>query len=280
VVDCGVNNIQLVSETIGLTNIIFENIADYQSALRQTEGIDVIIHLAADAGVPKSLLQPRHNFLVNAQGTLNYLDAARINNVKKFIFASSNAVVGETSTAISETNPLSPKSPYAASKATGEMYCHAYRQSYGLDTCCLRFSNVYGPYSEHKKTVVTNFVRQAFSRRPLIIYGNGKQTRDFIYVDDLVEAIKLAVSSKPQKNNGVFQIATGTETSINDLVSMFKKIFETLAIKKESARKGDVLKNYSSITKASAILKFNAQIKLYDGLKKTIDWYKEQWTET
>jgi len=174
--------------------LIAGDILDEKLATKTAEGIDVIVHLAANAEVSASVENSKMDCMTNVLGTLNYLEAARINRVGKFIFASSVAPIGECDTAIHEEMAPHPVSPYGASKLAGEAYCSAYYRTFGIETIALRFGNVYGPGSSHKSSVVAKFIRQAMRGETLEIYGDGKQTRDFIYIDDLIQAICLAAT--------------------------------------------------------------------------------------
>ncbi len=174
--------------------LVVGDILDKDLALGVVQGSDVIVHLAANTGVGPSVKDPRSDCFANVIGTFNYLEAARYQQVKRFIFASSGAPIGEAAPPIHEELPAHPVSPYGASKLAGEGYCSAYYSSFGIDTVSLRFGNVYGPGSKHKSSVVAKFIRLALDGQILEIYGDGTQTRDFIYIDDLVEAILLSAT--------------------------------------------------------------------------------------
>jgi UDP-glucose 4-epimerase len=173
---------------------------------------------------------------------------------------------------INEEKIPAPLSPYGASKLVGEALCSAYYNSYGINTVSLRFSNAYGPYSSHKKSVVAKFVRRAKEGKPLIIYGDGNQTRDFIYVEDICEAMYLSLNS--DCSGEVFQVATGVETRINDLARMISDLAVSRGMRKprirhEAARRGEILKNYSDVRKIRRLLGFEPKIGLEEGLWKT-----------
>jgi len=196
--------------------LIVGDILDDQLALTVTKGCDVIVHFAANTGVGPSVEDPRGDCMANVIGTFNYLEAARINKVPRFIFASSGAPAGEVEPPIHEELPPHPVSPYGASKLAGEGYCSAYYRTFGIDTVMLRFGNVYGPGSLHKSSVVAKFIREALNGETLEIYGDGFQTRDFIYVDDLIDAVMLAVNT-PNIGGEAFQIATNKETTVGEM---------------------------------------------------------------
>ncbi len=254
------------------------DIMDAEIMVEVARKIDVMVHLAANTGVAPSVEDPRSDCLTNVMGTLNCLEAARINQVKRFIFASSGAPVGECDPPISEMIPPRPVSPYGASKLAGEGYCSAYFHSYGLETIALRFGNVYGEYSGHKDSVIAKFIRQLINGESLEIYGDGSQTRDFIYIKDLVQAIRKAAVTVGVGGE-IFQIATNQETSVREvselIVERFKKERSNAEIKINYAEKrvGDVQRNFSDTSKAKKMLNWRSETKLGDGIKNTIRWF-------
>ena len=174
--------------------LVVGDVLDKELALKVAKKADVIVHLAANTGVGPSVENPRKDMEANVIGTFNMLEAARQNNVKRFIFASSGAPIGECEPPIHEELAPHPVSPYGASKLAGEGYCSAYYRAYGLETVALRFGNVYGPLSAGKNSVIAKFIKQAIAGETLEIYGNGEQTRDFIYIDDLIQAIRKSIN--------------------------------------------------------------------------------------
>src|SRR5207245_1208344 len=195
--------------------LIIGDIRDYETCLRSTQKIDIVVHLAASTGVPTSVENPRANFEANVLGIFNMLEAARKNQVKRFIFASSGAPLGEVEPPIHEEKAPKPVSPYGASKLAGEGYCSVYARCFGLKTVVLRFGNAYGPRSGHKQSVVAKFIKQALDGEALEIYGDGAQTRDFIFIDDLVDAIQRAVHAGG--GGEIFQIASNRETTVGEI---------------------------------------------------------------
>ncbi len=196
-------------------------------------------------------------------------------NIRKFVLASSNAALGEQKPPLRENMIPAPVSAYGMSKLSGEALCSAYFHSYGIDAIALRFANVYGPYSTHKSSVVAKFMRRILKREPLIIYGDGRQTRDFVHVHDIVDAIILALNADTVGR--VFQIGTGVETSIKDLFEHLGSIVNGYAakIKYEEARPGEILKNYTDFSKANKFLGFSPRVKLTDGLTELWDWFRK-----
>jgi UDP-glucose 4-epimerase len=257
--------------------LIVGDIRDDKLALKASEGIDVIVHLAASTGVAPSVDNPRSDCLDNVIGTLNYLEAARLNRVKRFIFASSGATIGDCKPPIHEKLFQQPVSPYGASKLSGEAYCSAYCRTFGIETVILRFGNVYGPRSSHKDSVVPRFIKRAMDGKFLEIYGDGEQTRDFIFSEDLIGAIRLAAATAGIGGE-TFQIATSSETTIAEIANKLRSILdkagiENIEIKHRSPRKGDVFRNFSDTTKAKKLLGWQAQVNLAEGLQRVVDWF-------
>ncbi len=253
------------------------DIRDMAALKDACQGMDVVVHLAAHTRVVESISHPELNFEINAIGTMNVLRACRDAGVKKVIFASTGgAILGEQVPPVHEGMVPRPVSPYGASKLVGEAYCSAFCGSFGLNTVALRFSNVYGPFSYHKGSVVAQFFRNLMQEEPLVIYGDGQQTRDFLYVDDLVDAVLLA--DKSETPGEVFQIASGRETSLKDLLAAMKRVLPSVKfdVRYQPARAGEILRNYASIEKARRLLGYNPSKKLDDGLGDTWSWFVSQ----
>ncbi|HKK94655.1 MAG TPA: NAD-dependent epimerase/dehydratase family protein [Longimicrobiales bacterium] len=255
--------------------ILVGDVRDPIAAMAAAQGADVIVHLAANTGVPASIANPRKDCDTNVLGTLTMLDAARHQDVPSFIFASSGAPAGACTPPIDEEIVPKPISPYGASKLAGEGYCSAYHGSFGLATVALRFSNVYGPFSGHKGSVVAAFIRNALAGEPLTVFGDGGQTRDFIHVDDLVRAIIAVATTRSTVGGEVFQVATGTETRISDLVEMVRSALEAEGVTGSEVehappRAGDMLHNYSDISKIRARLGWSPVIELREGIVTTV----------
>ncbi|MCS3668733.1 UDP-glucose 4-epimerase [Salinibacter ruber] len=255
--------------------LVVGDVRDSDATQRAAAGADVIVHLAAQAGVPTSIEDPRYDFEANALGTFNLLEAGRHQDVDRFVFASSAAPIGECEPPIHEDMACNPKAPYGASKLAGEGYCSAYHGSFGIETVALRFGNVYGPRSGHKSSVVAKFIRRALNGKTLEIYGDGQQTRDFIHTEDLTRAIFLA-ATEGDVGGEIYQIATNSETTVNELTDL---ILETLSeevgledvdVQHTDPRAGDVRRNYSDTTKAEEVLGWVPEVKLRQGLRRTV----------
>ncbi len=272
-----------LSTTTNSVELVVGDILDEQLALEVTKDVDVIVHLAANTGVAPSVEDPRKDCVTNVIGTLNYLEGARHNGVKRFVFASSGAPVGECTPPIHEELPAHPVSPYGASKLAGEGYCSAYYRTFGIETVALRFGNVYGPGSGHKSSVVAKFIKQALAGETLEIYGDGKQTRDFIYIEDLVRAIRLA-ATREHVGGEIFQIATNKETTVQEMLGVLLQVMRDAGIPEPKVihgekRQGDVMRNFSDTSKARERLGWINYVNLQEGLVTTVQYFKEQGTK-
>jgi UDP-glucose 4-epimerase len=235
-----------------------------------------VVHLAAHTGVLDSVTDPETNMDINVRGTLNLLQAAVRHGVERFIFASTGgAIVGEVEPPVHENMLPRPISPYGASKLAGEGYCSAFWGSYGLKTISLRFTNAFGPYSYHKGSVIAKFCRKILAGEELIIYGDGEQTRDFVYAGDLCDGIVTAIDADLPYGQAI-QLGTGIETSLNELVALLKEVVKPLSfppVKYSPAQPGEVMRNFVSIARAQKYLNFNPQVSLKAGLQRTWDWF-------
>jgi UDP-glucose 4-epimerase len=267
-------------ENPSIVELVVGDILDASLTLKAAQGMEVIVHLAANTGVYPSVQNPRVDMETNILGTFNTLEVARRQGVSKYIFASSGAPLGEVQPPIHEELAAHPVSPYGASKLAGEAYCSAYYRTYGVNTVALRFGNVYGPHSTHKSSVVAKFIQQILKGEMLEVYGDGTQTRDFIFIDDLINAIIKTVTT--DVSGEIFQIATGGETTINELLKMVLSIFrsqgiENIVSKHVKNRPGDVQRNYSDTSKARKVLNWRTEVSLNQGLQETVRWFlKEQ----
>jgi UDP-glucose 4-epimerase len=257
--------------------LVVGDILDEKLALLVVKGVDVIVHLAANTGVGPSVNDPRTDCYTNVLGTFNYLEAARQNKINRFVFASSGAPAGEVEPPIHEELPPHPVSPYGASKLAGEGYCSAYYGSFGIETVALRFGNVYGPGSIHKGSVVAKFIKHAIAGEVLEIFGDGYQTRDFVYIDDLIRAVVLA-ATQSEIGGEIFQIAASRETTVGEiadqLVTVLKQKGVTgVKIVNSEYRIGDVKRNFSDTSKARKYLGWSAETNLNSGLEKTVNYF-------
>lgn len=272
-----VENFTPFSQNPSGVELVVDDIRNPEACQEAVKDMDVIVHLAANTGVGPSVENPALDMEINVGGTFNMLEAARLNQVKWFIFASSGAPAGECEPPIHEELPPHPVSPYGASKLAGEGYCSAYYRTFGVATVALRFGNVYGPGSCHKSSVVAKFIKKAMAKETLEIYGDGTQTRDFIYIDDLVHAIRQS-QSKEEIGGEVFQIATNKETTVGEMVDILLPLLSRAGIKDVKVvngekRLGDVMRNFSDTTKAANMLNWKAENTLGNGIEKTIQYF-------
>ena len=201
-------------------------------------------------------------------------DAVRRAGVGRVVFASSGAVLAGAKPPLSESIVPSVLSPYGASKLYGEAALQAFQEVYGFTGLVLRFSNVYGPNCDHKRSVVAEFLRRALRRRPLVIYGNGRQTRDFLHVDDVCRAVGIALRSP---SSGVFQLGTGVETSVARLANLVQKAAGAkVEIERRPPRPGEAARNYVDPSKAKQVLRWEAKVALPDGLASTLAWMRDR----
>ena len=251
------------------------SLADREAVAGAVSGADAVVHLAARAGIPDSVGDPLGVFEANVADTVALLDAARLGGVGRFVFASSNAATGDHEPPADETDLPHPVSPYGASKLAGEAYCQAYAATYGLAATVLRFSNAYGPWSLHKKSVVAAWLRAGLAGEPITINGDGGQTRDFVYVGDLAAAILAVLDANDEAVSGeVFQAGTGRETSVNELAAAVgRAVGRPLEIRHGPDRAGDIRRNVSRVDKARDRLGYQAAVGLDEGLARTAAWY-------
>ena len=252
------------------------DILDQSLCNKISKNVDCVVHLAANTGVPQSVENPRKDMEINVVGTFNMLEAARINGIKQFVFASSGAPAGEVEPPIHEEIAPHPVSPYGSSKLSGEGYCSSYGRTFGINTVVLRFGNVYGPGSKRKTSVVAKFIKNVLNGLPCKIYGDGTQTRDFIFVHDLVDAIIKA--SQLSRGGEIFQIATSSEKTVNEIAKIIKQqLWEYLKIEMKivygEKRSGDVIRNYSDVSKAKKMLGWETKVDIDTGIRKTIKYF-------
>lgn len=257
--------------------VVVGDILDDKLAAKVTKDVDVVVHFAANTGVGPSVEHPRLDMEANVIGTFNYLEACRANKVPRFVFASSGAPAGEVEPPIHEEIAPHPVSPYGASKLAGEGYCSAYFRTYGINTVILRFGNVYGPGSGHKSSVVAKFIRRALEGKELEIYGDGSQTRDFIFIEDLIDAVVLAATT-PGIGGEAFQIASSRETTVSEIAEQLVEVLRVagktdLKVVYGESRLGDVKRNFSDTTKARTRLEWVPQTQLSEGLGKTVNYF-------
>jgi len=258
------------------------DIRNEQDVSLSMKDCNYVIHLAAQTGVIPSIDSPLIDADINIIGTIKLLQEAVEVGLKRFILASSAAPLGEQEMPIDENKVPQPLSPYGVSKLAGEGYCSAFAASHGLSTVALRFSNVYGPNSWHKGSVISKFIKQIMDGQRPVIFGDGGQTRDFIHTEDISQALYKASMKDIPNNFELFQVATGEETSINELYEsikrkMTKMDFKVPEPKYGEERSGEIYRNYADITKAKEILGYEPNIGLEEGLEETITWFLDNY---
>jgi len=254
-------------------DILSENIEE----IFKTEKPDILCHHAAQINVRTAVDDPVYDARQNILGFLNLLEAARKSGVKKVVFASSGgAIYGEQqSFPATESHVNQPLSPYGITKLTGEKYLDFYRNLYGMNTVALRYSNVYGPRQDCKGDagVVAIFATSLVADSCPVIFGDGSQTRDYVYVKDVAKANFLAF--QPSVKSGVCNIATGVETSVNQLFStVAQKVGSTLKPKHGAARDGEVSRSCLDAAYAKELLNWDGSVSLDDGLSETVQWFQ------
>ena len=268
-----------------MDHIIFykNDIRELEMLEKAAEGCDVIFHLAAVVAVQQTIRNPVESAMINDIGTINVLEAARAKNVRRVVLASSCAVYGDDPRLPKkESMTPRPASPYAVHKLSAEHYARVYFDLFGLETVSLRFFNVYGPRQDPSSPysgVISIFMAKAASNQVPAIYGDGNQSRDFVYVKDVVKANLLAASTDNLVGN-VFNIGSGSYVFINRLWELIASLGgQRLAPRYEPARSGDILHSVASMELTQSILNFKNEFTLEQGLEMTFDWYREQMAE-
>lgn len=249
-------------------------------ALFADHHFDAVIHLAAQTMVPTSVEQPVLDCRINLEGVLHVLEACRIHGTGHILFSSSAAVYGDNlHIPLKETERLVPTSPYGITKMTTEHYLRVYHELYGMDATVFRFANVYGERQGEKGEggVVSIFCKLLSQRQGITVFGDGNQTRDFVYAGDIAQAIIRAL---PLKGCHTMNVSTGQETSLNDLIRSFEKaVGYTVPVQYTAPRTGDILRSVLSNEALKRDLGFVPEMDLEEGIRRTYDWYRSQWTK-
>ncbi|MDO8662556.1 MAG: SDR family oxidoreductase [Candidatus Omnitrophota bacterium] len=263
---------------INKIDLIKGDIRSKALCFKAAKGMDFVLHQAALRSVPKSMQNPREYNEVNINGTLNMLEAAKENRIKRFVFASSSSVYGEVNSfPEKETFLPKPISPYALSKLAGEHYCNIYSTCYKLSVIALRYFNVFGPrqsLDDEYAVVVPKFINCLLKNEQPPVFGTGKQSRDFTFISNVVNANLLAAGNKSLKF-GVFNIASGKGHTVLELIGLLNKILNK-RIKPVflNKRPGDVLRTFADISQAKKILGFKPKINFTQGLALTVDYWR------
>jgi UDP-glucose 4-epimerase len=254
------------------------DIRDPAALAAALSGVEAVVHLAADTRVIESIADPALNFDVNVVGSFRLLEAMRASGVRRLINASTGgAIIGEAAPPVHEEMVPRPISPYGATKLAVEGLCSAWSASYGMTALSLRFANVYGPRSHHKGSVVAAFMKQVLRDAPLVVYGDGEQTRDFVYVGDLCDGILRGIASG---QSGVLQLGSGQPLSINALIAAIGEVVapQPVRVDYRPARGGEILRTWCDIARARVQLGFAPDTPLRDGLAETWRWFCDERT--
>lgn len=252
------------------------DVRDPGDAARATRGVDTVIHLAAFGSVVASVEDPKTNFDMNPGGTLNMLQASVDAGVEQFVFSSTGgALIGDATPPVDEQSLPKPISPYGAGKLACEGYLNAFAASYGLGTKIMRFANVYGPYSGHKRGAVTAFIKAVHTGEPIVIYGDGSASRDFLYVEDLCRGI-LGVAEEDLAPATVLHLASGRETSVLELARLVAATGgrPNHEIVLKGARPGEVQRNFAAFDLARETIGFHPSTGLEQGMTRTWGWFR------
>jgi nucleoside-diphosphate-sugar epimerase len=269
-----------LAEVASDVEIIEGDVRDPDAVRRAVAGMDYVLHQAALASVQWSVDDPLTTHAANATGTLQVLDAARRAGVRRVLYAASAAAYGDDPTLPKhEDLPPRPLSPYAAAKLAGEHYCAAFARSYGLETVCLRYFNIYGPRQNPASlyaSVVPRFITAMLRGEPPTIYGDGTQSRDFTHVDDVVQANLLALEAGEATGEPI-NVASGVRYSLLDLVATLNAVLGTCLTPRHAPRRpGDVWHSQASIARAERVLGYRPRVALAEGLHRTVAWYRTQ----
>ena len=277
--DLSTGNLENIKDLVDNQSILFVegSITDLDLLTKTFKNVDYVFHEAAIPSVPRSIKDPIKSNYTNVNGTLNVLVAARDSRVEKVVYASSSSVYGDTPVLPKkEDMKPSPLSPYAVSKLVGEYYCRVFTETYALSTVSLRYFNVYGPRqdpSSEYAAVIPNFISRVLNCKSPIVFGDGKQTRDFTFVRDVVNANTFAVKGK---TCGVFNIASGKRISINELAQLVMKITgKDIDVVYNDSRAGDIMHSLADISKAKEKFGYEPRFDLTKGLEETLKWFQK-----
>jgi nucleoside-diphosphate-sugar epimerase len=268
-----------LNRSIGRIEFIEGSVLDPRLCARAVRGADYVFHEAALASVPRSISDPAATHAVNATGTLNVLIAARDAGVKRVVYAASSSAYGNTTELPKHEGMAAvPLSPYAVSKLAGENYARAFHASYGLETISLRYFNIFGPRQDPESqyaAVIPKFVTSALENRAPTIFGDGEQTRDFTFIDNVVRANMLACEAPREACGGVYNVGCGKRVSLNDLWRSIKEQTGTsVDAIYEPARSGDVRDSLASLDAIRKMLGYSPLVDMAEGLRRTIDSFR------
>jgi nucleoside-diphosphate-sugar epimerase len=258
-----------------------ESITDLAAVQSASKGADYVIHLAARTSVPRSVQNPLETNSVNIDGTLNVLVAARDAKVRRFVYAASSSAYGETPT-LPKTEAMQPApiSPYGVTKYVGEIYAQVFGRVYGLENASVRFFNVFGPRQDPTSQysgVLSRFMLAVIEGKQPVIYGDGEQSRDFTYIDNIVDETLRACESKGASGL-VFNGGTGARITLNEVLKLLEKITgKKIEAKHDPPRTGDIRDSQADVTLAHKVLGYQPIVPFEEGLQRTWDWYKSNY---
>ena len=266
-------------QTLAHIELIEGDLRDPDTVRRATRGAEVVYHLGALPSVPRSVNDPRTTNAINVEGTLNVLLAARDAGVRRVVLASSSSVYGDTSVLPKiETMPPQPRSPYAISKLAAEQYTCSFTSLYGLETVALRYFNVFGPRQDPTSQyagVIARFCTTALSGGPYTVQGDGQQSRDFTYIENVLRANLLA-AEMPDIAGQVFNIACGERVTLLEMIAILNRLLGAeIPVEHGPARSGDVRHSLADIQKARRLLGYTPEVSFGEGLARTLAWYRE-----
>jgi UDP-glucose 4-epimerase len=269
-----------VAEILGQIDFHEADLLDLDALRQACRGVDYVLHEAAIPSVPRSVKDPLGNNRANVDGTLNLLVACRDAKVKRVVYAASSSAYGDTPTLPKrEDMPPNPISPYAVAKLASEYYMTSFYRCYGLETVCLRYFNVFGPRQDPTSPysgVLAKFINQMLSGEQPTIFGDGKQSRDFTYIDNVVVANLLACSVETSQVAGkVINVATGRRTDLYQTFLILKTLIGyTGEVKYGPERAGDVKHSLADISRAEQLLAYHPKVDFEEGLSRTVEWYR------
>lgn len=251
------------------------DLADGQISDKVAKDIDHVLHQAAVPSVQRSVSDPVGTNRANVTATLNLLESCRQYGVRRFVYAASSSAYGDTEVLPKrEDMPPNPLSPYALQKLVGERYCKLYHELFGLETVCLRYFNVFGPNQDHHSeysAVVPKFISRLLAGKPLVVYGDGEQSRDFTYVANVVEANLLALKAS-EASGKLFNIGAGRQVSLNQLIRILEELVGVKAeVTYEAPKRGDVRHSLADISRAESLIGYRPQVMVEEGLRRTVE---------
>lgn len=271
-----------LAQVAGKVELQIGSITDLEAVQKACHGVDYVIHLAARTSVPRSVKDPIESNRVNIDGTLNVLVAARDAKVRRVVFAASSSAYGETPILPKvETLQPAPISPYGVTKYVGELYAQVFGRVYGLENVCVRYFNVFGPRQDPTSQysgVLSRFMLAVLEGKPPIVYGDGEQSRDFTFIENVVDET-LRACETPEASGKVFNGGTGSRVTLNRVIELLEKISgQKIEAVYDPPRNGDIRDSQADISLAQQVLGYEPKVQFEEGLRRTWQWYKEKYS--